>query len=126
MSKLQFPSGPWTGYFNYDAGGQRFRTDMIIAFAHQRITGEGGDLIGPFIIDGHYDDGAGECAWQKSYVGAHEVWYTGFREGKGIWGTWAIPGSVHGGFQIWPVGDEPADAIAATKEEDVPEPARAQ
>ena len=126
MSKLQFPSGPWTGYFNYDAGGQRFRTDMIIAFAHQRITGEGGDLIGPFIIDGHYDDAAGECGWRKSYVGAHDVFYSGFREGKGIWGTWTIPGSVHGGFQIWPVGEEPAEAVTATKEEGVPEPARAQ
>ena len=118
---MQFPSGPWTGYFNYDAGGQRFRMDMIIHFANHRITGEGGDLVGPFVIEGHYDSGAGDCSWKKSYVAAHDVWYSGFREGKGIWGTWHIKGSVHGGFHIWPVGDEPAETETATKEEDVPE-----
>ncbi len=33
---------------------------------------------------------ARECHWTKTYVGAHDVFYKGFREGKGIWGTWEI------------------------------------
>ena len=59
------------------------------------------------------------------YIGAHTVFYRGFREGKGIWGTWEIEILSHGGFHIWPraagEGDareeksqlsEPVDAIA--------------
>jgi hypothetical protein len=30
------------------------------------------------------------------------VFYRGFREGKGIWGTWEITIQYHGGFHIWP------------------------
>ena len=35
-------------------------------------------------------------------MGAHDVFYRGFREGKGIWGTWEISNLSHGGFHIWP------------------------
>jgi hypothetical protein len=31
------------------------------------------------------------------------VFYRGFREGKGIWGTWEISVIGHGGFHIWPL-----------------------
>src|SRR5690606_30265422 len=73
-----------------------------------------------------YDAASRECYWTKSYVGAHDVYYRGFREGKGIWGTWEITIQYHGGFHIWPrgAGDgealteaaaaaEPVDAIAS-------------
>jgi hypothetical protein len=30
------------------------------------------------------------------------VAYRGFREGKGIWGTWEITVLNRGGFHIWP------------------------
>ena len=45
-----------------------------------------------------------ECHWTKTYLGSHEVFYRGFREGKGIWGTWEIGGGLwgRGGFHIWP------------------------
>jgi hypothetical protein len=59
------------------------------------------------------------------------VFYRGFREGKGIWGTWEIKIWLHGGFHIWPrqagegearaettAAEEPVDAIA--KEELAP------
>ncbi len=57
---------------------------------------------------------------------AHDVFYRGFREDKGIWGTWEITHFARGGFHIWPQhageggqeassaeGEEPVDAIAS-------------
>src|SRR5262245_56120114 len=54
------------------------------------------------LIKGRYDAASMECHWTKTYVGAHDVFYKGFREGKGIWGTWEIGLFGHGGFKIWP------------------------
>jgi hypothetical protein len=89
------------------------------------MTGDGVDDIGRFLIKGRYDAVSRECYWTKTYVGAHDVFYRGFREGKGIWGTWEIAAWSHGGFHIWPrqagegegraeaaVSEEPVDAIA--------------
>jgi hypothetical protein len=45
-----------------------------------------------------------ECHWTKTYVAKHDVFYRGFREGKGIYGKWEIKTKSHGGFNIWPVG----------------------
>jgi hypothetical protein len=47
----------------------------------------------------------------------------GFREGKGIWGTWEITEngtSLRGGFQIWPVGSEEGDDSAIEAEQTLP------
>jgi len=120
MTHTQFPSGPWTGYFNYGAGGERHRMDMALTFKNERIDGEGCDSVGVFIVDGHYDPDANECWWTKGYVGFHEVAYHGFREGRRIWGTWLLAEGGHGGFQIWPVGEEPAEEMAAAREQKAP------
>ncbi|HEV3143305.1 MAG TPA: hypothetical protein VGZ47_05400, partial [Gemmataceae bacterium] len=65
-------------------------------------------FIGPFTMDGHYDLADGKCVWTKHYLGKHNVYYLGFNEGKGIWGTWRIPDTPttpdKGGFHIWPEG----------------------
>ena len=95
------------------------------------MSGDGNDDVGRFLIKGRYDAASRECYWTKSYVGAHDVFYRGFRESKGIWGTWEITIQYHGGFHIWPrragegearaetaAADQPADAIAT--EEVVP------
>jgi hypothetical protein len=57
-------------------------------------------------------------------VGGHDVFYKGFREGKGIWGSWEVDEAT-GGFRIWPLAsgengdganseekEHPVDAIA--------------
>jgi hypothetical protein len=119
-----FPSGPWTGFYNYRPG-DRHRMDLQLTFANGSMSGEGADDVGRFLIKGRYDRQLRECYWTKSYVGRHDVFYRGFREGKGIWGTWEITIRDHGGFHIWPRGSgegeqrsetverpEPADAIA--------------
>jgi len=99
---------------------------LHLTFANGFMSGDGNDDIGRFLIKGRYDSKAAECYWTKSYFGAHDVFYRGFREGKGIWGTWEIGVFNHGGFHIWPkqagesqateefeLGAEPVDAVAS-------------
>lgn len=76
--------------------------DLQLAFAKGRLTGAGNDDVGPFAVRGQYDIESRECWWTKTYPGSHDVFYRGFREGKGIWGTWEITPFDHGGFNIWP------------------------
>jgi hypothetical protein len=98
---------------------------LHLTFSQGILSGDGNDDVGRFLIKGRYDAPSRECHWTKSYVGAHDVFYRGFREGKGIWGTWEITIQHHGGFHIWPrdagegeekfesaVQTEPVDAIA--------------
>jgi hypothetical protein len=109
-----FPSGPWVGFYNYSPK-DKHRMDLHLAFAAGKVTGDGNDDVGHFVIKGQYNAAALECSWTKTYLGAHHVFYRGFREGKGIWGTWEISLFAHGGFHIWPrhFGDAEMSATAA-------------
>jgi hypothetical protein len=65
--------------------------------------------VGDFTIRGKYDLADGKCYWTKHYVDRHDVFYQGYNEGKGIWGTWEFTDPQHlvsprGGFHIWPEG----------------------
>ena len=51
--------------------------------------------------------------------GAHEVYYRGFREGKGIWGLWELP-NESGGFHIWPLGQGEGEQNYESAEEPAP------
>ena len=119
MNDDLFPSGPWTGFYNY-APGDRHRMDLRLAFAGGRMTGEGSDDVGRFTIRGRYDTAMRECYWTKSYASAHDVFYRGFREGKGIWGTWEITAFLHGGFHIWPRQAGEGESHAASAASAVP------
>ncbi|MBI4327249.1 MAG: hypothetical protein HY674_18590 [Chloroflexi bacterium] len=120
VSESLFPSGPWVGFYNYQPG-DRHRMNLNLAFAGGQMTGDGNDDIGRFHINGRYDAATRECHWTKTYVGAHDVFYRGFREGKGIWGTWDIAIFSHGGFHIWPraAGEENAETESAAQEQPV-------
>jgi hypothetical protein len=98
-----FPSGPWTGFYNYEPP-KKHRMDLHLTFTDGSITGDGSDDIGRFLIAGRFDSVERECRWTKTYPGSHDVHYRGFRDGKGIWGTWEIGAGLwgHGGFHIWP------------------------
>ena len=97
-----FPSGPWTGFYNYTGPEDRHRMDLYLDFAKGRMTGDGTDNIGLFLIKGGYQAASRECEWTKEYPGSHQVFYRGYRDGHGIWGTWEIPPFSRGGFHIWP------------------------
>ncbi len=106
----RFTSGPWVGFYTYSGHRRKFLMDLVLEFKRGRVVGEGHDDVGGFVIAGAYSTEAGECAWEKTYVGRHTVVYRGFGEGPGIWGTWALPGA-RGGFQIWPIW-EPTPPVA--------------
>src|SRR5262249_48271850 len=90
--------------------------DLQLTFANGAIAGSGNDDVGPFVIKGTYSVQNRECSWSKTYVGAHTVSYRGFREGKGIWGTWDIGTLCHGGFHIWPkTASEGIEEVEATE-----------
>lgn len=95
--------------------------DLDLTFGNGSLSGTGVDDVGNFLIRGRYEASAGECYWTKSYLGAHNVFYRGFREGKGIWGTWEITIREHGGFHIWPrcAGDTEKQAATADQAEPV-------
>jgi hypothetical protein len=118
MSGPLFPSGPWTGFYNYRPG-DRHRMELQLTFADGRMSGDGLDDVGRFLIQGRYDAANREFYWTKTYPGSHDVFYRGFREGKGIWGTWEITILDHGGFHIWPreagAGEAQAESAAATE-----------
>jgi hypothetical protein len=106
----RFPSGPWVGFFTQPILPGKHSMELRLSFHQGVMTGDGRDWVGPFTIQGRYDLSNGKCHWHKKYLSKHDVHYTGFNEGKGIWGTWEIPpnqnGGLHwtGGFYIWPEG----------------------
>jgi hypothetical protein len=103
---MDFPSGPWTGFYNYRGSMRRHRMDLVLSFANDgAVSGDGNDDVGHFVVIGRFDNTKAECNWTKTYIGGHDVYYRGFREGKGIWGVWELP-SESGGFHIWPLGQE--------------------
>ncbi|MFM7161879.1 MAG: hypothetical protein ACKO3P_16115 [Planctomycetaceae bacterium] len=113
----RFPSGPWVGFFIQ--WGSRSRTELDLRFADGKLTGHGADWVGEFVIKGGYQTEDGKCWWSKRYVGGHDVFYQGYNEGRGIWGTWQIPHVTwRGGFHIWPKGQEEGEHDTA--EEDIP------
>jgi hypothetical protein len=123
----RFPSGPWVGFFvqGYGMVGKHWM-ELSLNFISGVLNGEGRDRVGRFVIKGSYDTTDGKCQWQKSYVGEHCVYYSGFNEGKGIWGAWEIPAGpdsqirLHGGFHIWPKGMGAADGSALEESADLP------
>jgi hypothetical protein len=90
------------------------------------MTGAGNDDVGSFVVTGRYDTDNLECHWKKAYLGAHEVYYEGYREGKGIWGRWEINAFTHGGFHIWPQAQEETttetEALEQSMTEEQPSP----
>ena len=97
--------------------------DLDLSFANGDLRGGGCDDVGRFLVTGRYDAPNRECYWTKTYPGSHEVYYRGFREGKGIWGAWEIQTSWRGGFHIWPrqaaEGEERSESAKSANPVDV-------
>jgi len=121
----RFPSGPWTGFFLQPLVPGRHLMELRLTFRGGTMTGEGRDWVGDFVIRGRYEVADGRCYWTKRYVGRHDVFYSGFNEGKGIWGTWEIPAQgglvpQRGGFHIWPEGMHDPTEPELSEEDDLP------
>lgn len=117
MHDAQFPSGPWTGFYTYSGPKDKHRMDLHLDFTKGQMTGDGNDDIGAFVIRGKYDTVALECHWTKRYLGKHDVYYEGYREGKGIWGRWEINAYSHGGFHIWPKSAQEGETESTSAQE---------
>jgi hypothetical protein len=100
--------------------------DLSLSFRAGIVDGRGNDPVGPFTLRGRYDAEKNEVWWTKTYA-THDVFYTGFRDSRGIWGTWDIRSIARGGFHIWPQGqgggaaeeaetavETPTDAVAGS------------
>jgi hypothetical protein len=106
----RFPSGPWVGFFLQKPLVGKQTMEMRLVFQAGKMTGEGRDRVGDFLVDGQYHLADGKCHWTKKYLGKHDVFYQGYNEGKGIWGVWKIGNLQTGGFHIWPEGfGDPTD-----------------
>ena len=105
----RFPSGEWVGfYLQPSVSRDRCRMNLCLTFQSGTFTGEGKDGVGEFMIRGRYDLKTGEVTFHKHYLRQHSVFYRGWNERKGIWGTWEIGLRADGldkdGFHIWPKG----------------------
>ncbi len=119
VADADFPSGPWTGF--YLQFGRRYAQDLVLSFAKGVLSGSGHDSLGGFTIRGRYDVASKEVTWHKRYAGQYDVYYRGFREIKGIWGTWELGSFDRGGFHIWPEGEGNLSlAREEAKESDAP------
>jgi len=122
----RFPSGKWIGFFLQPAlPPGRHDMELLLTFRQGRLTGEGRDCVGQFVVQGTYELGSGRCEWIKQYVGRHAVYYRGYNEGKGIWGTWEIVGETpasRGGFHIWPEGMPDPTQPQLSEEAELPLP----
>jgi hypothetical protein len=122
----RFPSGRWTGYFLQVQVPGKHQMELLLTFRQGSMSGEGRDWVGKFVIKGRYSTDDGKCHFNKHYQGKHDVFYQGYNEGKGIWGTWEIPPSQNmgmlfrGGFHIWPEGMANPSGDQLTEEADLP------
>ena len=91
--------------------------DLSLTFLIGVISGDGIDTVGPFVFAGRYESNGGECHWTKTYIRAHDVYYRGFREGKGIWGVWDLS-SMSGGFRVWPLDSDGEHEVETASEEE--------
>ena len=118
----RFPSGPWTGFFLWPAVPGRHPMELRLLFREGVLSGQGRDRCGEFVVRGRYQVSDGKCWFTKKYLGKHDVFYDGFNEGRGIWGTWEIPKDSRGGFHIWPEGMPDPTIRRMEVEADLPAP----
>lgn len=128
----RFPSGEWTGFFLQPSMYiGRMKMSLSLTFSNGKLTGEGTDIVGDFMMRGKYDLKSGEVRIHKNYFKSNNVYYKGYAEPqhKGVWGVWEIGTIDRGGWHIWPkkrgeeVGlteDEAVDAPVAFDEQPLP------
>lgn len=113
-----YPTGRWEGFWYQQHFGRQSMTEFTLRFRHGEVSGEGRDVIGPFLFSGEYDESSGRVRIVKQYIGRHQVLYVGHPDGEGcIQGTWSIGADWTGPFLMRPVvgrptGEEPIHDIS--------------
>jgi hypothetical protein len=104
----RFPSGKWIGFWVQRVLLGRQYMAQQLTFTNHRITGQGADVVGDFLMTGKYDLRTGGVVLHKRYLDAHDVLYEGRNENDGLWlwGLWSIRSFDRGGFHIWPAGED--------------------
>jgi len=102
MEDTLFVSGLWTGFYTYAELETRHRMEFHLIFKNGAVNGDGTDNVGPFVIQGSYEEAGGSVRWTKIYTGSHEVIYDGKLDGIGLYGIWKIPPQGQGTFRLWP------------------------
>ena len=97
---VDYPSGPWTGFDQLE--GHKVTLELELTFDDGVVRGGGWDSLGEFRIKGSYQPADAEVRFTRIYDRGRKVTCRGFREQKGIWGTWHV-GRESGGFHIWPL-----------------------
>ena len=115
----RFPSGKWVGFFTDKRIPGKHAMELLLSFRAGAMTGDGQDRVSQFFVNGTYDLADGAVHFRKIYAGSHTVHYSGFNEGKGIWGTWELKG-LKGGFHIWPEGMGDPTQPVLEEDADVP------
>ena len=118
MAAEIYPSGAWRGFYSYGFG-DRHGMQLDLLFSGGMLAGDGVDDVGSFLMNGSYDQVSGSCRWIKTYIGSHDVAYSGAPDGNGIAGTWQL-GRVRGTFRIWP--GRQSDTVGADESVEMPEP----
>lgn len=86
-----YPSGQWAGFWEQAGWGRQAMSAFELHFADSRVTGQGTDVVGQFVIRGEYETTEGRVTWVKQYLGKHRVVYEGRPDGEGsILGTWTV------------------------------------
>ena len=117
----RFPSGPWTGFWVQTHLGRQWMT-LHLRFKDGKVAGDGVDSVGRFIFTGTYDLATGKCDLLKSYIGRHDVAYTGQNDDDGLWlwGVWQLELPLErGGFHLWPAWEADPTSRKLKAERDV-------
>jgi hypothetical protein len=125
MKVFNVLSGPWTGLSIQ--GNRRLTESIRLTISRGRITGDGSDVDGDFVLDGSYD-AEGSVTIDRRYTrvasgdpgGTWAVFrYQGRWDGAMVHGRWAEIGSPSNGgpFEMWPDRDEDRAELAILLED---------
>jgi hypothetical protein len=80
------------GWWEQGFFGRQPMQNLSLAFDGLRIRGSGVDIVGPFTLEGLFDERGG-VAMIKQYLGRHALDYLGVYDGEGTMsGEWRLGG----------------------------------
>lgn len=81
---MDFPSGPWTGFYNYGRSTRKHRMDLVLTFCNHTISGDGSDDIGRFFLAGGSMTKKGNVTGRRLTSARTRFTTAGFARAKGF------------------------------------------